>query len=536
MSENPPSFPNAQQLADAALEHVRSVFRGNGIKKDSIKILSHTVQTHRMNAGTYLELKPVVSERNSPGRTTAGQLTTSRQEAMRLIDQAMLAAIANPVAKAQIANVLLERPDKGFGLNREMLPLDFLKKDFSWHEACPACRGSAQSSCQVCGGRRTETCMKCHGRGLMACPMCRATGLIHGNKCTRCHGQRYIPCDLCRRSGMMPCRACNGLGTSKCQACAGQGSKTYILSLAPQAITYFQYDAKSVPKAAADVIETQAADLAARQQIKIRGRVADDKENVLGASYEVEFPSGEIIFAIGKKEAKASLFGYKAGIENFPLLLDKMIAPAVRSLEEAANGIGSVAGKIRSATRYRVIAQAFLAANKLPDKKAVAALLKNFDLGLSRGMAEKLVMLADKTSANITRKPRYYGLVGGLVLTAGLCAAYYLLPVRSAIATYLPTPKMDFVLDILPAMTGGLLSSVAIKLSGSSAIRKALGHLFPAGKKNTMVSKVHGLGLWGYAAAAVLMVIFIEVAGHIGSGSPYWYEFVRNGLLSLIGG
>lgn len=529
------AFANEQALADTALAHVRSVFKGNGIKADKIKVASHRVAHHAMNAGTYLELKPVVTERTSPGKIVSGQLTGSRDEAMRQIDQTMIRAASDPAVKAQITNVLLSRPDQGFGLSRQAVPLDFLKRDFTWHEACHTCRGTAQAPCQRCQGRRLETCIKCTGRGLMPCPMCRATGMLQGNKCTRCHAQRYVPCDQCQRSGMMGCRMCSATGVMKCATCAGQGWKSHVMSLAAQALTYFEYDAKSIPKGAADTIETQAPNLVASGKVRVKGRIADDKENVLGASYEVDFPYGEIVFQLGKKEAKANLFGYQADLVEFPYMLDKMLGPAVQELEEAANDIGSVADKIKKATRYRLIAQAFLTASRTSTKKTIAALMKTHDIGLSVGMAEKLALLADQTTSRITRKPRIWGLLLGQAVVAALCAAYYLLPVRSWIAGFLPDQRFDFVLDVPLVILGGLLTTMAIQMTAAGAIRKALGHLIPAGQKRQLMPKTNAMGLYGYAGSALIILVMMELAASLNSGSPYWYEIARNVAIKSLG-
>ncbi len=529
-----PSLPNESALANAALTHVRAIFKGNGIKSDKITILSQKIAQHTMNAGTYLELKPVMAERSAPGKVVAGNLVNSRDEAMRAINHSMITAMRDPAAQAQIANVLLARPDQGFGLSRQAVPLDFLKGEYTWHEACHTCHGSTQAPCQRCQGRRLETCIKCTGRGLMPCPMCRATGLLQGNKCNRCHGQRYVPCDGCQRSGMMGCRMCNATGVMKCQTCAGQGWKSHTIALTAQAMTYFEYDPKTIPKGAADAIETQAPLLAAEKKIKVKGRTADDKENALGASYEVEFPYGEIVFLLGKREVKASLFGYQSDIVEFPPVLDKILGPAVRELEEAANDIGDVAGKIKNATRFRLIAQAFLAASRTNIRKTVAYLMKTYDIGLSIGMAEKIAGLADQTTARITRKPRMIGLFLGLCAAAILNAAYYLLPLRAIIASYLPTPKIDFVLDILPLFLGGTIAIAAVKLTASGAVRKALGHLMRAGQKVPM-PRAQTMVVAAYAGAAIITLITMEVSAYTNASSPYWYEILRNAVIRALG-
>lgn len=536
----PPKAPviaSEQELAQKALERVRAILKGNGVKLDTVRVIGHKISHHTMNAGTYLELRPAVSERTAPGKLVIGQPVASREEATRQIDQTMMRAANDAAVKAQIASVLLSRPDQGFGMTRQTVPLDFLKNEFTWHESCNTCHGSSQAACQRCQGRRIEPCTKCSGRGLMQCPMCRATGMLQGQRCPRCQSQRYVPCDQCQRSGMMNCRMCNATGHMKCPTCAGQGWKSHILSLSAQALTYFEYDGKSVPKGAADMIETQASTLVAQGRIKVTGRVADDKENVLGANYEVEFPYGDLIFAIGKKEVKTGVFGLKGELVNFPAVLDRIVASAVEGLEEAARDVGDVAGKIRAATRYRVIAQGFLTASRTSAKKTVEHLMKIYDIGLSESMAEKIALLADQTTARITRKPRYYGLTGGLVLVAALDCAYYLLPVRSKIAGYLPSAKFDFVLDILPLILGGIITTVSIQLAASGAIKKALGHLNNKNQKGSSIASKAGASGWiGWAGSLLILLAVMEYAATSEGAAPYWYEIARNFVLRAIGG
>lgn len=525
---------NEQAIARNALERVRAILKGNGVKADSISIAAHKISHHTLNAGTYLELKPVTNERVSPGKLTMGQMVHSRDEASRAIDQAMIQAANDPAIRAQIANVLLSRPDQGFGLARQTVPLDFLKREYAWHEGCQACNGTSRSTCPRCQGRRIETCTKCSGRGLMACPLCRSTGLLQGQKCTRCLGQRFVPCDQCQRSGMMNCRMCHSTGLTKCTTCAGNGWKTHVLTLNAQALTYFEYDGKSIPKPAADMIETQAPALVTGQRVKISGRIADEKGNVLGANYEVEFPYGEVVFALGKKEITAYIFGLKGELISFPDILDRLVTGAVRDLEDAARNVGDVARKIRSATRYRVIAQGFMLAARSSERKAVEQLLKIYDIGLSQGTAEKIVALADRTTSRITGKPRTYGLIAGLLVVAALGYAYYMLPVRSRIAGYLPDVKFDVVLDLLPLIIGGLITTMAIRTAAASAIKKALGHLSKDGT-NAPAPKARSSGILGWIGTAVILLGLMEYAATNAGGAPYWYEIVRNIVMQAIG-
>lgn len=540
MTQPPAPFPaqitaNEQAIARKALERVRAILKGNGVRQDSIAVIGHKISHHAMNAGTYLELKPASSERTAPGKLMIGHMVNSREDAARAVDRTMIQAANDPAAKARIASLLLSRPDHGFGLSRQAIPLEFLKQEYTWHESCHACQGSSRSPCQRCQGRKTEPCTKCSGRSLMPCPLCRTTGLLQGQKCTQCHGQRYVPCNQCQRSGMMSCRMCQATGVMKCQTCGGQGWKTHILTLSAQAMTYFEYDGKSIPKAAADMIETQAASLVTQQRIKVRGRIADEKENVLGANYEVEFPYGDVIFSVGKKEVKAGIFGLKGDLVDFPYILDRLTTAAVQDLEDAARDVGNVAAKIRSATRYRVIAQGFLLASKTDTKKAAGQLMKLYDIGLSHGTAEKIIVLADKTTSRITRKPRYYGLAAGLTIAAILDYIYYVLPLRTRLAGYLPDIRFDVVLDILPLLLGGVITSVSIQITAKRAIKKALSHLFQKNKDSALVPKTRSSGLWGWAGTIFIMLCMMEYAATTSGTAPYWYEILRNLVARITG-
>lgn len=523
------AYPSSQQLVQMALDHVRAVCKGNGIKIDRITVSANRISDHIIHAGTYLELKPVISEKVIPGKI-GGDLTAGREEAMSKVDQTMISAARDAGVKAQLSAALLNRPDKGFGLQGQVIPLDFLKKEFTWHEHCPTCRGSAQGPCQKCGGRRVETCIKCTGRGLMACPMCRTTGLINGQKCTRCFGQRYVPCDQCQRSGVMPCRTCRGTGVSQCAACGGQGWKSHVLTVMTQGLTYFEYDAKDIPKSAADILETHASDLVQTGAIKADGRIADDKENILGASYEVTFPAGTIAFMIGGKEVKCGLFGYKAELHDFPYVLDKLLQKPVEELEDAAKDVGSVAQKIRQASRFRLIAQALLLTTRTSAQKTSASLLKKYDIGLSAGLADKIAKLADEATSQITKKPRYNGFALGATISGALMAAYYIAPLRAHLAAMLPDQRFDMVLDILPVILGGFISGLCIQAMAGQAIRKALGHLLPPQNKKSLAPKTGALGSWGYGIAVITMIMMIEIAHLQGKAIPFWYDLIRSTL------
>lgn len=519
--------PQQHPLLLQALQHVQKIFKGNGIKSSTIAIVEGKIEHHSLNASTFMELRPVINERDVPGKVLVGRPVANKDEAQKLCDQAMRKAASDTAIHARITELLLGRSDQGFGLQQTAIPIPFIKEEYSWPESCHSCHGNGKAVCQRCQGRRVETCTRCKGRGMMPCPTCRMTGMLQGVKCNRCHGQRYVACDGCRHSGMMSCQGCQATGQTNCQTCGGQGWKTHVLSLAAQGVTYFEYDAKSVPKGAADIIETQGAWLAQQGVIKIDGQMVDTKENSLGASYTVTFPYGDITFQIGKREAKAHIFGYKGRLTEFPHLLDKILSNPVEDLESASTDRGDVANQIRKATRYRLIAQAYLGVMKRREDYVVKSLLKIYDIGLGEVMAEKIVHLARTTLSHITKKPRSFGLAYGVLATVAMMAAYYLLPVRSSIASVLPDQRLDFVLDILPIVLSGFISTNIVRLQAVSAVRTALGHLIKNKADNDKLIPPAGHFAWiGYVIAAVIAIIVIEITRETGGSVPYWYKAI----------
>lgn len=527
MAENtPPTYPNNDQLAAQALDHIVRIFAGNGVKKDAITLVSHTITTHTLNASTHLEIKPVYQERQMPGKVAVGQMAGSRDEAMKSANHIMQQAATNSAMKAKLTEILLQRPDQGFGLKKQVLAIPFIKQDFTWHDACNACHGTSRSVCAKCMGRKLETCIKCNGRTMMFCPMCRGTGLLQGNSCPRCKGNRYVPCDGCQRSGMMGCRLCNQTGQTKCGTCNGIGYKSNVLTLAAEAMAQFEYDAPSIPKHAADAIETHGPALASTHAIKLKGRVADERETVLGASYEVTFPAGEMVFDIGGTDVKAQMFGYKAALTGLPHLLDKLLGPSVRDLEETAKDGESVAKTIKAATRYKILARAFLMTQKLSPKKVADQLAHHYDVGISAAMIEKIAHLANQTSAKISEKPRYVGLGLGLLATAVLCGLYYLTPLRHMLGSMLPNPALDIILDIFPIVLCGVLTTYAIRYAGAKSIQTAIGHLVPADKRKTITARAQTLGVWGYVGAAIVCLILMECSTLMGYAKPHWVQMI----------
>ncbi len=535
-----PLTPADPKLAEVALRMIQNLCKGNGIKSDNITLVSFQGQMVNLTATTYLEIKPITQEKTLPGRQSAGETVAHRAGALQAIDQMIISAINNGAYKRQMIDIVLKRPDKGLGLpDSTTFSADFLTKDYTWHEPCRTCGGAAKSACPKCQGGARENCPQCLGRTMIPCTMCRGSGTVTGQggklqPCSRCHGQRQMACPLCQRTGKVTCRQCHGNGFGACSSCSGSGYFTYALHVVPQIITHFDYDRAAAPPDILHLLDSSANALLLKGHLKTTARLADSEPGVLAAEYDVTFPHGEIIFALGRQQIKGTLFGYKSRLVNLPHFLDKMVTPGINVLEQAAAGKGSVAGKIRRASKYRMIALALLTAGQNSVRKTVDTLLQKYPLGLSKATAEKLSKYADAAVANITRKPRYAGLAMGLILVAGLYAFYYLGDGRALLSAYTSTSMMDMVMDVIIILLGGTLTTISIQLSAANALRLALGHLVPAKARHTLIPKTRGSGWWGYAGGLALYLIMIELTLHIPNAvTPEWYRLIRHSIFNL---
>lgn len=530
MEPNPPANPS---LAQRALEMMRALCRGNGVKAESVTLESFKGEVIPFTAHTYVEIRPRTNEKKIAGKSVVGTLVGSEPDVQAAIDQTILTAVTDPAGREKISRLLLGRSDHGFGLHNSSVNIDFLTADFTWHENCRTCHGSGKSSCVRCHGQQREACTECHGKTMVPCHLCRGTGSINGptgrpQPCSKCHGQRQVMCLRCHRTGKVPCRQCKGTGSSICTACAGTGWFTHIVHLVTQAITYFEYDRVPVPADIMPMMDQEPGTLLKNKDIEIKFEALPVQSNALGVKYDVTMPYGEIVFNIKKMPLKATLFGYNARLLDLSNFLEKMIANGISELEAAAAGVGSVAGRLKKAGRYRIIAIALLNAAQSSSKKTAAMLMKKYPMGLSGEMAVKISSLADEATARITRKPRYYGLALGLIMVAGLYAAYYIGPGRSLIMPYVPNPDLNIIIDGAIIFLGGTITTLCIQLVAMNALREGIGHLVSAKDRRRLVPKTRSSGWWGYVGGLVIYFIMIEATLHIaGAHTPDWYITAR---------
>lgn len=530
MEPNPPIDPS---LANKALEFIRGLCKGNGIKTDSVTLQECKAEVIPFTAHTYIEIRPQRSDKKIAGKSVVGTVVSGDAEVQQQIDKTILTAVGDPGSREKIARLLIARPDHGFGLHGSSLNVDFISHDYCWHENCKNCHGSGRAACARCHGQQREICPECHGKTMTHCPLCRGSGNINGpngrpQACNKCHGQRQVMCMMCHRTGRVPCRQCKGTGSSVCTACSGSGWFTHLVHLAAQAITYFEYDRVPVPAEVMPMLDQEPVALLKAKDIEITPEPMPAQSNALGVKYDVKLPFGEITFAMKKKTIKAFLFGNNAKLLEVPTFLEKLIASGMKELEAAATGAGSVSGHLQKAGRFRLIAIALLNAAQSSSKKTVGMLLKKYPVGLSMETAKKIADLSDKATARITRKPRYYGLFFGLILVAALYAAYYIGPGRAMITPHIANPDLNIVIDLFIIFLGGTLTTICIQMASANALRKGIGHLVPEKDRKKLVPKTRSSGWLGYIGGLEIYFVMIEASLHYAPhNTPAWFVAAR---------
>ena len=536
MSEAPEKFEKTEDpaLLKRALERIRSVCKGNGIAAEDIKLASSDLEVRITHAATYLSVQPRQSEKTVNGKQSTGIPVSGRADMQSRIDKTILDAINQPAKRDSLLKSVMERGDAGFGLKNKTFTLNDLSQDYSWSEGCKTCHGQGRTQCPRCHGQRQEKCNQCHGSTTIACNMCRGTGQIMGpdgkpKTCTKCHGKRQIGCPLCHRTGRITCRQCKGTGYANCTACSGTGFQSHIVHLSAQAEPHFEFDRAHLPSGLIRMLEKDPQKLTDSDTVKIEAGPIEDELNTLGVLYRMKFPAGDITFSLKGKPLKATLFGYDARLSGLPPFLEKMIAPGLAALKKAASGHGDVGRAVKQASRYRLLGVALITAAQRPVKETTRRLLKTFPLGLQASSAKTIAKQADQATALITRKPRYVGLVLGLIIVALLYGLYYIGPGRLTIEPLLQDNKLaKAFVDLMIIFIGGSITSLSIRMTAKSALQHALGHLVDGKKRKKLLPKTRSSGWWGYAGGLVVYLIMVELTAHYNpEATPFWYAMFR---------
>jgi hypothetical protein len=540
VTQLPPSEKPTSYLAEidpaygeAALERMRAAVKGNGVKTDAVKLKKFEGAMLEFIATTQLQLRSRIHEKIVAGKVTGPEKVAGAQGVRDAVEKDLSRITHSIDVPLRIKDVVLERPDKGIGVQNEIIKLPFLYHDFVYHDPCPTCRGQGEIKCQRCHAKGYEICPRCNGQGHETCSQCRGAKQIAEPRggvrpCYRCNGHGRTPCSYCNQTRRVQCPLCKKKGANPCKLCNGHAWNSHVATVEIDAAAFFDYERHALPEKIVATIDTLGRELPlhsivapiiVERQQQVKGRIV--------LPHLIRAPYGDIVFTIRGEEVPGFLFGTQGLMTDMPFFLEKLIAPGTATLEKAARGQGDVGKNLHLAARYKTIRQAVLAAARFPERKAVKVLLKATPMGLGETAAQKLVADAHQALAYISRKPLRNGFIAGMVLSAILYGAYFYGPLRTLALNEVPRAMFHPGIDFLCFVVGAGIAFIVMKQVVVSSLRKALKGFVPQGQSESFAAKEGNLGFILIGVCAVIFMALIESTMHTGGIVPAWYAQLR---------
>ncbi len=498
----PPPPPLEQSVKERALKKLQALAKGNGIKPESISVASAGGQTLSFPARTYIRLSTQYTSRTEAGKIEKGEAIGTPAAFEQALKNMTIQTQREAAKRRVITDLILARPDKGYGARDQVIKFDTMARDFVSHEGCAACSQSGKTTCHKCGGQSFITCQTCHGKQNILCQTCRGAGQVtHNGKsvtCNRCKGRNRIACPACQGRGQTQCKTCSASGSVSCVKCKATGWLSHIAHVELLGHLHFDYDRQGLPIELTKLLDAFAPKYVEKKDVEATVLMQEYNENEppesIPIDYNVRVPHGEITFNMGKKRTiSATMLGWNGEIIKAPDFLDDLTKKGQGTLARAAQGEGNVGGQLRDAARYRILREAIiLSAAQSTTRKALSHLLLKYPVGMSSDKMLQLLMQAARAMQIITRKPRIAGLVLGMLIFTGFCATYFL-NLRALLPAELSKiPKVDPMLslilcDVMLIPLGTLTGVIFAQVFAGDALKKTLkGLASPATIKRIM--------------------------------------------------
>ncbi len=527
------------KLIERALKRVKALVRGNGVKADDVKVEECLAGVYPFQARTTIRLTTQYGIRIEPGMNKKAELAVNAEDFNRELSLTTFKAKTEPLKRQKIIDFLFQRPDKGFGVKDQKVKFQELTRDLVMHEGCVTCSKKGRVRCQKCSGDGMLTCNMCQGRCQIVCPQCRGTSHVaHGGKhvtCDRCRGDGKIACTRCVGRGQLKCPTCAAKGETNCEKCAGSGWLSHLAHIDLEAQIHFDFDRHVLPLEVTKMLDAFAPRLVEKGDLEVilrPGPVTTEQIEQSGEppdtifiDYNAKVPHGPIHFRIRDRIIPALMFGYHGKLIEAPSFLDDLTRKGQQVLTEAAGGGKDPVDKIRRAAKYRMLCDVIVqAAGKASQKAALEILTARYPSGISRERLLSLLIEADLALKAVTRRARFAGLMGGLLLVAAINAGYFLYGGREILGTYTPNTVLIYGLDGLLIGFGAWISVLSGQVSALFAQKKVLKGLTPPELKLTRLFPKAGKTIWvGLGGAFALtggMMIAAVLTG--APGAPAW--------------
>ncbi len=529
---DPRPVPVDPALAEGAIARIRKQVQGNGLRPSAVELRGMHGEVYTFFATTSVKLVPKVQDGKRAGRFTDGQIIQPHQ-----IDSAIQEFIGRVASDRGVLGLvhetILARPDHGFGVGGETIPLQQVARNFVAHEACGACRGAGGQPCHNCHGQQRITCYRCHGQGGVSCVTCSGRGQILTPQgpitCHNCHGRGLSQCPVCMGQRMITCPECQGQGKRVCDSCQGQGWMTKNWHVTLNAQTSFRIRTRGLPPSLTALIErVGGARLAADRHANITPIEGRDIESLRdqadiegGASlwflYRADMPFAELDIAMGKGAIRPKLAGYKARMVDVPDFMDLLLKPGAQHLHDAAQGGAGAAQMILAASRYRALGDVLRGLVRAGPKRVMKTLIDAYPLGLSDEFARTIIKNASTALSRLSLWPRTVVAAAALAAAFAADTAFYVYGGRSAIADAFAangtSPAMAWGVDILLVLLLGMGGTHAIRIMARRSLRTVLEGLGVVAGGNLPLPRPGAPGMWLWVATVAMAAMFAFISG-----------------------
>lgn len=432
-----PSAP--QPATDKAIARLQQVADGNGIAADDIKLINSDESSYIVYGVMTLAPLWEVAEIN---QKTASKHFVKKLHNVAEVDSLKTASWPSDwlsEAKAELRNL----PGEGWGLDQRI--------SLSQHHAVYG----ADENCHACKGKRTVTCNLCHGRGYRTCDTCHGAGRNPNKKeepCPTCHGKHEVYCNDCK-NGHTTCRPCQGRGIVTRYFVRKFLIDTQFGWQSGQHNEYLPSELKrSIDRAGLAKLANGHA------KVKLIGENEGTHGSTARLDYEAELPFGKITVTIAGQKCRALVLGHRAAVLELPFFLDKIVEEHL-----TADTISDL--------------RLFLDAQKVTARRhPVGALIHHYPTGLSKDIAQRVLVKARASLYVMTRRERWLAMGAFTLLSWGITYGWFAYNWRQSLNMLpLPTIIWDLLLPIaLIVLTTFMAGKVeAIKLCKVFQIKKA---------------------------------------------------------------
>ncbi len=515
------------ELIKKTKSRIQKQVEGNGLDPKNIDLTLKRQGLGVFHAHTHFTIDSKVETNFTKGKQAQGRLIDSGQS------QSEIATFvhdceSDEAIKTQAIEIIKALPLKGFGADKNEIPLGGQKLILSEQTSCGRCQGKGQAQCQTCHGRGQAECVMCHAQGYLQCLHCAGRGEIqNGNQmqiCNYCHGKRQVFCTECHGQKQTPCKMCQARGINTCAECKGEGANTTNITITPIikiASEIFIAELDDEPKIFASNIGAFRLAKGGHIDIKIVEAPEVDDSDIAyyddkpedpfknSVYYEATMPWAVLECDINGKSYKIALAGQKGAVAESKYFMDVLLAYPINILSQAAKGDGFVAGLLKEAAEYRVSRETLSAVIQKGPNKAMADISKLYAIGLSKPTLQGFVKNSYLALKRITRRPRYIGLGIGLVISALINYLWFIDNIRNVNEPFEMTIR--YMMDGLPLGLGIIVTIIAIKGAGYFTFQSVMRDLGITSKKMPALGKagiyglIGNLVLWGGVFASLLI-------------------------------